>query len=435
MHSTSGERCINRRLITQIKIIQHNVLHWTTERRNELSNYYNRENPEIILLNATGKMTERGIKIFNYNVYTRNIRNEDHAGIAIAVRKDLKHQIIDDFDDDLLAVRLETTKGPIIMFTHYSPPRRNYLPLGNMKKIFQKTDPVYFIGDLNANHEAFGYRTNNLKGRLIKDLINKNLVTHWGPEFSTLVRREGKPDIILSNKKAFLNMAIEKGKITTSDHLPVIVILSTKAISKKVEERRNYNKADGEKYKRLMEDKIIMEENNLPLENRQINKEVIDKAGENWMKILNEAAEESIPKTKTNYYIHPKESNYLKLLEQLYIQIMNYNNWTLEELAMIRQIQVATKEESIRLCNEKLNEKIYKLNDSYKDPAKFWKGVKNLMGGDTVKIPYLLDRNGGKIHGTKEKEERFRDIWSNIFKISDDENQEFDLLHDLYTDL
>ena len=159
------------------------------------------------------------------------------------MRKDLKHQIIDDFDDDLLAVRLETTKGPIIIFTHYGPPRRNYLPL-NMKIIFQKTDPVYFIGDLNANHEAFGYRTNNLKGRLIKDLINKNLVTHWGPEFSTLVRREGKPDIILSNKKAFLNMAIEKGKITTSDHLPVIVILSTKAISKKVEERRNYNKAD-----------------------------------------------------------------------------------------------------------------------------------------------------------------------------------------------
>ena len=92
-------------------------------------------------------------------------------------------------------------------------------------------------------------------------MINNNLVTHWGPEFPTLVRREGKPDISLSNKKAFLNMAIENGKITTSDHLPVIVILSTKAISK-VEERMNYNKADWEKYKRLIEDKIIMEENN-----------------------------------------------------------------------------------------------------------------------------------------------------------------------------
>ena len=169
-----------------------------------------------------------------------------------------------------------------------------------------------------------------------------------------------------------------------------------------------------------------MEEKNLPLENRQINKE----ASENWMKILNETAEESIPKTKTNYYIHPKESDYLKLLEQLYIQIMNYNNWTIEELAMIRQSQVAIKEESIMLCNEKWNEKIYKLNDSYKDPAKFWKGVKNLMGSDTVKISYLLDRNDGKIPGTKEKEERFRDIWSKIFKISDDENQEFDLLHE-----
>ena len=63
----------NRRLITQIKIIQHNVLQWTTERRNEFSNYYNMENTEIILLNATGEMTERGIKIFNYNVYAQTV--------------------------------------------------------------------------------------------------------------------------------------------------------------------------------------------------------------------------------------------------------------------------------------------------------------------------------------------------------------------------
>ena len=70
----------NRRLITQIKIIQHNVLQWTTEKRNELANYYNMKNPEIIHLNAIGKINERWIKIFNYNVYIRNIQMKTTRG-------------------------------------------------------------------------------------------------------------------------------------------------------------------------------------------------------------------------------------------------------------------------------------------------------------------------------------------------------------------
>ena len=147
------------------------------------------------------------------------------------------------------------------------------------------------------------------------------------------------------------------------------------------------------------------------------------------MKILNEAPEESIPKTKMSYYIHPNESDHLRLLEQLYTQLMNYNNWIIQELTLIRQIQMAIKEESIRLSNEKWNEKINKLNDSYKDPAKFWKEVKILMGSDTVKIPSLIDRNGEKVHGTKEKEENSEISAQTYLKISDDENQEFDILH------
>ena len=52
------------------------------------------------------------MKIFNYNVYVRNTLNERHAGIALAIKKNIKHQILDDYQDDMLGVKINTDKGP-----------------------------------------------------------------------------------------------------------------------------------------------------------------------------------------------------------------------------------------------------------------------------------------------------------------------------------
>ena len=87
-------------LINTIKVIQHNVLKWTFARRNELSNIYMRHNPEVILLNSTGVKENSIIKIFQYNVYQRNVRNEAHSGIAIAVRRDVQHRLLDDWKQE-----------------------------------------------------------------------------------------------------------------------------------------------------------------------------------------------------------------------------------------------------------------------------------------------------------------------------------------------
>ena len=218
------------------------------KKKNELANYYNRENADVILMNATSINDDISIKLFNYNVHQKKVNSERHAGVAIAIKKNISYQLIYDFQEDLLRIKLNTSKGPIIIFTHYSPPRYDYLPLGEMRSQFQKTIPVYFMGNLNANHTMFGYQQNNNKGRAIKDLINRNIINHLGPDFSTLIGRQGKPDVVLSNKKAYLNIAIEPGKLTTSDHLPLIIRISTKPIIKSIEKRRSFNKANWERY-------------------------------------------------------------------------------------------------------------------------------------------------------------------------------------------
>ena len=48
------------------------------------------------------------------------------------------------------------------------------------------------------------------------------------------------------------------------------------------------------------------------------------------------------------------------------------------------------------------------------------------MGGKGIKNSYILDANNTKIHEPKDKEKEFRSIWTNVFKITDEENQNFD---------
>ena len=42
-----------------------------------------------------------------------------------------------------------------------------------------------------------------------------------------------------------------------------------------------------------------------------------------WLSIITETHDEIIPKAKLTYYIHAQESDYLKLLEDIYKNILN----------------------------------------------------------------------------------------------------------------
>ena len=134
----------------EITIVQHNVLKWTTLRANELCNIYWKINPDVILLNSTGKLNNETIKIFNYNVYQKNCLNEDNAGIAIAVRRNVSHKLLDNTQEDVLAIEIDTTRGPIIICTTYIPFRRLILPYPDLAQFIRSNKPVYIIGDLNA---------------------------------------------------------------------------------------------------------------------------------------------------------------------------------------------------------------------------------------------------------------------------------------------
>ena len=286
--NTNKANIINTRLYNNISIIQHNVHTWTDERAIELSNYYNLHNPDVILLNSTSR-PNKTVKIFDYNVYERNYLNEFQAGIAIAVKKNIQHKILDDFQDDILGIRMETDKGPIELYRKYSPPRRNYLPIGEINRIAQKNIPTYLIGDINAQHQMLAYTYVNNKGRIIKSYIDNNKLKHFGPDFLTLVRRNGRPDIVLGNRWTQLNMLIAPGSLTSLDHLPIHIKLSINTIIKDTKKVYNFKKANWDRYKNIIENQTeIINMNNKT-------QEEIDEEIKIWMETIIKAADESIP--------------------------------------------------------------------------------------------------------------------------------------------
>ena len=279
-----------RNNLSTIKIIQQNVLKWTFSRRNELRNHYMKMDPDIILLNSTGLRDSERIKIFNYNIYQRTVQEEEHARIAIAVKQDIRQQLLDNFRDDMLAIELETRKGPIIISTLYQPPRRDYYPTENLTRLMRKNKPVYILADINARHAFVGHTTNNYMRRILNNLIQGNIIKYLGPDFNTGVGCQGifRPDIILTNRQGTLNYGISEGDLTTSDHIPIIFTISTTAIVRNWPPRMMYHRTNWQDFQNKVKEDMerLNNEKILAGNPRNVSKNIIDGEVEKWTAVI-----------------------------------------------------------------------------------------------------------------------------------------------------
>ena len=86
-------------------------------------------------------------------------------------------------------------------------------------------------------------------------------------------------------------------------------------------------------------------------------------------------------------------------------------------------------EENLRLYKEAWETKIESLNETYKDSAKFWGKVKQLIGIDKEKVEYLIDANNNntKVYKDEDKELLYCNIWEKIFEIPLEDNRNFNV--------
>ena len=409
--------------ITHLKIIQHNIRHWPTN-KHTLTNVYTKEDPDIILINSHGLIDNATLKLQHYIVHQNNKDNEIHNGTAIAIRQNIKYKLIEDFYTDMLGVTIETREGPIHIVTTYVPPRYQHIHYPDFYNVLNKQEPVYILGDLNARHPYFGHGNTNTRGILIMHLINREHAIHLGPQFPTFIthRSATTPDIILANNKIFHNTHIEQGKLlTSSDHNYIIFTISTSPIQIPTKTRPSFPKANWETYKEILSqhDPIQPDMTTADIDTNTIL----------WTDRIKNASEQTIPQTSYRILPHYKTTHQSRLLQIQYDALKtdietygpSYDKY--QRLITLRQ---ELQTEYRRLYAENWDRLIQKLDVEH-NPKTFWTSIKKLQGtGDKIKATYIKDHNDRPIYDNVQKEHIFRHYWQNIFKISDEENQNFD---------
>ena len=401
-------------------MIQHNVLDWK-KHKYDLLNTYKLEDPDIILLNSTNMKNNERIKIFGYNIYQMNISEINGDGIAVAIKIGIKHQRKYNLTENFITLEIDDEHQKYCISTTYLPPKRPEFPWEDFIKLSNLDTPSYIIGDFNASHPVMGHTFSNHKGTQISRLISLKKLNFLGPNFQTYYGGGGvgKPDLMLGNKHCYHNYHLEAGTPTSSDHIHLIIKLSTSPIQVKIQERYAPKKTDWQKYEAKC---LEYEFNNF----NQKNKDDINNEFKKIVNFISNAKKECTPKIKTRNLPHNKFSHEIiktkKELDKIY-KLIN-NGWARNEdrrkyVQLRRNLREQMKAESIKVWEE-----VIKKTDT-KNIQDFWKDINRMRGCCKIKPQKNIKNNNIELIENNEIEKAFREKLMKQFNISDEENKKF----------
>ena len=407
-----------------------NVQHWTEDKNIALITHLKNTDPDVILITSTSKLAEHNpIRIQNYHTFATNKNNERHAGSAVAIKYGIKFEVLNKFQTDFIGIKIQTTHGPVIITTVYSPPRHNTISQQDLNYVARNHLPAILIADLNARHPIFGYKkgTNNTKGNQMNNHIYNNRINHIGPTFNTFFTRNSatKPDVVLTNNRFFFNYLITPGGLGPSDHLTINIQISAKPIIVQKEPYESIKNTDWEKYKNILSN---IEEINL--QGKTI--EDLNQEFENLYEQIEKAKKEATPlktqQTRQNMKPSAKFKRLTKILDK-YSQALLRGGLTEHLSKQIREIQLMLIQEGNECKWLWWEEQIMKIEEAAKDNKRFWKQIDRLSGKKRQQTPFLKYKENGieKIAKTdEEKTEISTRMWKEIYKITPEENKQFD---------
>ncbi len=145
---------------------------------------------------------------------------------------------------------------------------------------------------------------------------------------------------------------------------------------------------------------------------------------------------EAIPKTNYNTFYQIKPTFQIKtqiLLNNLKTHMTSYG-WTTDNFRLYEVLKHEMRERCKEEYNKNWEKQINNVIKDSKDTKKFWQQVNKLRGKTIPQNNYLKDENGREYHTCKEKCLIMQNTWSNIFRITEEEEQKFDIEHSQHTD-
>ncbi|UYV69472.1 hypothetical protein LAZ67_6003711 [Cordylochernes scorpioides] len=210
---------------------------------------------QIIALQETKLNEKYNLKYRNYNILRKD-RNKEGGGLAFLIKnlyyEDIAINIPNTSDLEAQGIKVYLNQNKTInIFNMYHPPNNKLIDDGTMAQFL--TDNTIIVGDLNAKHQLWGCFTPNPRGKILSNLFDDNAFmclndgnpTHHSYSYNTAQAL----DISFSSPDIFHKCKWQILKSIGSDHLPILIEISTKTKTSSIKEKFwNFKKANWNLY-------------------------------------------------------------------------------------------------------------------------------------------------------------------------------------------
>ncbi|UYV81538.1 hypothetical protein LAZ67_20001475 [Cordylochernes scorpioides] len=195
------------------------------------------------------------LKYKNFNILRKD-RNKEGGGLAFLIKnlyyEDIAINIPNTSDLEAQGIKVYLNQNKTInIFNMFNPPNNKLIDDGTMAQFL--TDNTIIVGDLNAKHQLWGCSTPNPRGKILSNLFNDNAfmcLNDGNPtQHSSSYNTAQALDISFSSPDIFHKCKWQILRSIGSDHLPILIEISTKTKTSSIKEKFwNFKKANWNLY-------------------------------------------------------------------------------------------------------------------------------------------------------------------------------------------
>lgn len=173
--------------------------------------------------------------------YTNHPDKTSHAGTAIIIKNTIRHIELQKYEKDYLqatVIQVKMLPYDVTIASVYCPPRHN-IKKHDFENFFQTLGSKFIAGgDYNCKHTVWGSRLITTKGRELASAIHDNnysflstaTPSYWPTDQNKI---PDLLDLFVTNGISSSYTTVESSYDLSSDHSPIIAMLSSLVIYKK----------------------------------------------------------------------------------------------------------------------------------------------------------------------------------------------------------
>ena len=250
-------------------------------------------NPVAICLQESFLLKDDSLTFKNYTIYSHPASDDNgkaHGGTLIMVRNDVAHNQVT-INSTLQAVVVTLTlHKKFTLCSVYLPPALR-IDIAELDRLMgQISGPFIILGDFNAHSLLWGCRTNNPKGEIIENFIQKHDMCVFNDGSQTYLHpatgSTSALDLSLCHPNLFLDFNWKVADdLCGSDHFPIL-LQTVDGLQQNLIPHFKLHRADWTKFQSLCEERLVpdlFEDQDHPMDI--------------FTRVMYQVAEDSIPRT------------------------------------------------------------------------------------------------------------------------------------------